>query len=220
MRPWNTPGMEYRHYSPEAEVVLVEYMRPPETTQGPGPTTVSSTSSPSASPSPSPAAVSSTSSSLSSSLSSSSPASSPSTSTSPQYSLILKEIEKLRLEGKRRFGILRTSFTSPFTDTTIYNGSSTTSPTANNDDNGGRVNGSLSGDDSGSSCVIEFPLGQGSRPDNVARELFRGLWYLDRMNADCIFVEGISDQDEGLAVMNRVRKAASMTISLESTTFL
>ncbi|KAI8358823.1 DHBP synthase RibB-like alpha/beta domain-containing protein [Mortierella sp. GBAus27b] len=151
-----TPGMKYRHYSPEAEVVLVEYIRPPETTQGPGSTT---------------------------------------------YSLILKEIEKLRLEGKRRFGILRTSFTSPLTDTTVCNGSSTTN-------------------DSGSSCVIEFPLGQGSKPDDVARELFRGLRYLDGMNVDCIFVEGISDQDEGLAVMNRVRKAASRTISLESTTFL
>ncbi|KAG0197765.1 hypothetical protein BGX31_004773, partial [Mortierella sp. GBA43] len=151
-----TPGMKYRHYSPEAEVVLVEYIRPPETTQGPGSTTVSSTSSPSSS-SPSAAAVSST----PSSLSSSSPASSPSTSTtSPQYSLILKEIENLRLEGKKRFGILRTSFTSPLTDTTVCNGSSTTSPTATNGDNGGHVNGSSSGDDSGSSCVIEFPLGQ------------------------------------------------------------
>ncbi|KAI8345177.1 DHBP synthase RibB-like alpha/beta domain-containing protein [Mortierella sp. GBAus27b] len=93
-------------------------------------------------------------------------------------------------------------------------------PTATNGDNGGHVNGSSSGDDSGSSCVIEFPLGQGSRPDDVARELFRGLRHLDVMNVDCIFVEGISDQDEGLAVMDRVHKAASRTISLESTTFL
>ncbi|KAI8345188.1 DHBP synthase RibB-like alpha/beta domain-containing protein [Mortierella sp. GBAus27b] len=165
-------GMQ--HYSPEAEVVLVEYIRPPETTQGPGSTTVSSTSSPSAS-SPSAAAVSST----PSSLSSSSPVSSPSTSTtSPQHSLILKEIENLRLEGKKRFGILRTSFTSPLADTT------------------------------------------GPRSDDVARELFRGLRHLDGMNVDCIFVEGISDQGEGLAVMNRLRKAASRTISLGSATFL
>ncbi|KAF9927811.1 hypothetical protein FBU30_002856 [Linnemannia zychae] len=149
-----TPGMKYRHYSPEAEVVLVEYIKPTKD--------------------------------LSTSNGSEAMA------TTGQYSLILKEIEKLKREGKNRFGILRTSFTTPISATT----------TAMHDG------------------LIEFPLGQGSKPEDVARELFRGLRYLDGQKVDCIFVEGISEEDEGLAVMNRLRKAASRTISLDTTEFL
>ncbi|KAF9982422.1 hypothetical protein BGZ65_002882, partial [Modicella reniformis] len=37
--------------------------------------------------------------------------------------------------------------------------------------------------------VIEFPLGQGSKSEDVARELSRGLRYLDGQNVDCIFAE-------------------------------
>ncbi|KAF9103163.1 hypothetical protein BGX27_010696 [Mortierella sp. AM989] len=157
-----TPGMKYRHYSPEAEVVLVEYIKPKDGSD--------------------------------SSLQSSTKA------TTGQYSLILKEIEKLKQEGKRRFGILRTSLTSQATAQINGNWSAE------------RVNGSFNNED-----VIEFPLGQGSKPEDVARELFRGLRFLDGQDVDCIFVEGISEEDEGLAVMNRVRKAASRTISPDST---
>jgi L-threonylcarbamoyladenylate synthase len=150
-----TPGMKYRHYSPEAEVVLVEY-----------------------------------------GTSSASGSSSSESATTAQYGVILREIERLKKEGKHRFGILRTSFTSSLS-----------------------VNGSISRPahdnkaDPNPSEVIEFPLGQGSKPEDVARELFRGLRYLDGQKVDCIFVEGISEDDEGLAVMNRLRKAASRTIS-------
>ncbi|KAF9361906.1 hypothetical protein BGX34_006844 [Mortierella sp. NVP85] len=195
-----TPGMKYRHYSPEAEVVLVEYIKPGTTvyTNGSG-SVESSLSSSSLSPASSSTLASS------SSLSSS-PSPSPNAAITEQYSLILKEIEKLKREGKKRFGILRTSFTLSPTDTITACGSG----------NGSHSNGSLSSD----SCVIEFPLGQGSKPEDVARELFRGLRYLDGQNVDCIFVEGISEEDEGLAVMNRVRKAASRTISPDTTTFL
>ncbi|KAF9993702.1 hypothetical protein BGZ80_008053 [Entomortierella chlamydospora] len=165
-----TPGMKYRHYSPEAEVVLVEYISPENSSF--------------------------------SSAASSASSSSCGNATTGQYSLILKEIEKLKKEGKKRFGILRTSFTSP---------TATPSATSNNQMNG---NGSADQD------IIEFPLGQGSKPDDVARELFRGLRFLDTQNVDCIFVEGISEEEEGLAVMNRVRKAASRTISSDPVEFL
>ncbi|KAG0198922.1 hypothetical protein BGX28_007707 [Mortierella sp. GBA30] len=159
-----TPGMKYRHYSPEAEVVLVEYVKS-SAVQG-------------------------------------------SVAGSDQYSVILKEIEKMKQEGKRRFGILRTSFTSSTTNHTVSGHSST-------------VNGSVSTvSGSDGTDVIEFPLGQGSKPEDVARELFRGLRFLDGQKVDCIFVEGISEEDEGLAVMNRVRKAASRTITSETTDFL
>ncbi|KAF8943761.1 hypothetical protein BGZ47_005085 [Haplosporangium gracile] len=159
-----TPGMKYRHYSPEAEVVLVEYIRTEDSLalKGSGPT--------------------------------------------GQYGCILKEIEKLKQEGKKRFGILRTSFTTTTPATTA---AATT-----------HQNGSTTLQDDLEVGVLEFPLGQGSKPEDVARELFRGLRYLDDQKVDCIFVEGISEEDEGLAVMNRVRKAASRTISLESTEFL
>ncbi|GJJ77421.1 L-threonylcarbamoyladenylate synthase [Entomortierella parvispora] len=146
-----TPGMKYRHYSPEAEVVLVEYGA------------------------------------------SSDVGSKTSDATTAQYSVILKEIDRLKKEGKRRFGILRTSFS--LTAPLISRESSSSLP------------------ESQPREVIEFPLGQGSKPEDVARELFKGLRYLDGQKVDCIFVEGISEDDEGLAVMNRLRKAASRTIS-------
>ncbi|KAG0275337.1 hypothetical protein BGZ95_008909 [Linnemannia exigua] len=157
-----TPGMKYRHYSPEAEVVLVEYIRQEadSTSNGSGLTSTTTT-----------------------------------TVANGQYGLILKEIEKLKQEGKKRFGILRTSFTT-------------------------QQNGSTTLQDEREEGVIEFPLGQGSKPEDVARELFRGLRYLDDQKVDCIFVEGISEEDEGLAVMNRLRKAASRTLSLETNEFL
>ncbi|KAG0328981.1 hypothetical protein BGZ99_003845 [Dissophora globulifera] len=145
-----TPGMKYRHYSPEAEVVLVEYVGGAGSGAG------------------------------------------SSQATTGQYSAITKEIDRLKQEGKTRFGILRTSFDSAL-----------------------QSNSSLQADG-----VIEFPLGQRSKPEDVARELFRGLRFLDSQHVDCIFVEGISEDDEGLAVMNRLRKAASRTISSDTTEFL
>ncbi|KAF8924858.1 hypothetical protein BGZ58_001363 [Dissophora ornata] len=166
-----TPGMKYRHYSPEAEVVLVEYIRT-EAQEING-----------------------------SRLG-------PLSATTPQYGVILKEIEKLKKEGKKRFGILRTSFALPSLGAGAVNTS-------------GRSSGAVDcANSSVDESVIEFPLGQSSKPDDVARELFRGLRFLDGQNVDCIFVEGISEEEEGLAVMNRVRKAASRTISSELTEFL
>ncbi|KAI1321305.1 hypothetical protein EDD11_006642 [Mortierella claussenii] len=189
-----TPGMKYRHYSPEAEVVLVEYIKS-EDVSGAG-----------------------------------------SGSTTGQYAIILKEIAKLKQEGKKRFGILRTSFTTPpFTTTTtatITNNNTDTdradrvgtnnniSPKGDHTNGGSAFSSSSSSLSSTPGDVIEFPLGQSSKPEDVARELFRGLRFLDHQNVDCIFVEGISEEEEGLAVMNRVRKAASRTISSDSTEFL
>ncbi|KAG0237568.1 hypothetical protein BGW41_008368 [Actinomortierella wolfii] len=172
-----TPGMKYRHYSPEAEVVLVEYIEP----------TATSTD-----------------------------------SVPAQYRVILKHIEEMKKEGKKRFGILRTSITSTngiehqAPASSALSSSSqpalSTSPiTASTATDHLPTQQSLDG-----STIIEFPLGVGSQPDDVARELFKGLRYLDTQNVDCIFVEGIRDQDAGLAVMNRVRKAASRTISASS----
>ncbi|KAI8930061.1 DHBP synthase RibB-like alpha/beta domain-containing protein [Entophlyctis helioformis] len=49
----------------------------------------------------------------------------------------------------------------------------------------------------------------GDTAEEVARHLFRGLRDLEQRGCTVILVEGISDADHGLAVMNRIRKAAS-----------
>jgi len=58
-------------------------------------------------------------------------------------------------------------------------------------------------------------LGDGNSPDEVARGLFSALRELDCCGVSAIIMEGISEHDEGLAVMNRVHKAASQIINID-----
>jgi L-threonylcarbamoyladenylate synthase len=58
--------------------------------------------------------------------------------------------------------------------------------------------------------VTELFIGSTSR--EVAFGLFKGLRDLEQTGAEVILVEGVSDDDEGLAVMNRLVKAASRSI--------
>ena len=53
----------------------------------------------------------------------------------------------------------------------------------------------------------------GETGDTIARRLFALLRELDGRGVQVILIEGISENDEGLAVMNRLRKAASVVIS-------
>jgi L-threonylcarbamoyladenylate synthase len=57
----------------------------------------------------------------------------------------------------------------------------------------------------------EFPLGLVSEPAIIARRLFDGLLTLEKEGVDLILVEGVSEEKEGLAIMNRVKKAAGHT---------
>lgn len=57
----------------------------------------------------------------------------------------------------------------------------------------------------------EFPLGLVSEPAIIARRLFDGLLTLEREGVDLILVEGVPEEKEGLAIMNRVKKAAGDT---------
>ncbi len=57
--------------------------------------------------------------------------------------------------------------------------------------------------------VISFPLGHFKKPETVAKGLFAALRDLDNQGAQVILMEGISEDHEGLAVMNRIRKASS-----------
>lgn len=55
-----------------------------------------------------------------------------------------------------------------------------------------------------------FPLGPITEPSLTAQRLFDGLLTLEDRGVDLIIAEGIEETHEGLAVMNRIRKAASV----------
>ncbi|KEP52392.1 tRNA threonylcarbamoyl adenosine modification protein, SUA5/YciO/YrdC/YwlC family protein [Rhizoctonia solani 123E] len=58
---------------------------------------------------------------------------------------------------------------------------------------------------------IHHSLGSIHEPAQAARNLFHGLITLEQDGAETIFVEAVDETKEGLAVMNRVRKAALHT---------
>ncbi|PRP88790.1 translation factor [Planoprotostelium fungivorum] len=126
-----TPGLKYRHYSPNALVLLFEYNSDPTVTS--------------------------------------------------LKEKMKKRVEELKREGKR-IGIIHVH-------------------------SGVKMDEEWMGDQ-----VIVYPLGDESRPDVVAQGIFSALRSLDDKKVDCIMVEGISEENEGMAVMNRVRKAAAETI--------
>jgi len=57
-----------------------------------------------------------------------------------------------------------------------------------------------------------FLLGRHGRPDIIARNLFSNMRRIDRLGYDLILCEGIPEKGIGMAVMNRLRKAASKII--------
>ncbi|KAI0751577.1 translation factor [Daedaleopsis nitida] len=59
------------------------------------------------------------------------------------------------------------------------------------------------------------PLGPIAEPSVTAQRLFDGLLSLDRAKVDIILIEEIQEEREGLAVMNRVRKAAGDSLWVE-----
>ncbi|KAH3663391.1 hypothetical protein OGAPHI_005381 [Ogataea philodendri] len=59
--------------------------------------------------------------------------------------------------------------------------------------------------------TLDSPLGQSG--DEIQHNLFSSFRDLDDQNYDFILVEGVDETDEGLAIMNRLSKAASETIN-------
>lgn len=57
-----------------------------------------------------------------------------------------------------------------------------------------------------------YTVSMGTTPELVSRNLFAGLREMDIAGVEVILVEGIREEKEGLAVMNRLRKAASEEI--------
>ncbi|KAJ3036108.1 hypothetical protein HDV00_003084 [Rhizophlyctis rosea] len=153
-----TPGMKYRHYSPEAEVVLFELSEQKAVDGGVGEKELAS-------------------------------------GTERMRVAVDKEIARLRSlplpsDTPLKIGVMRTW-------------SSNSNPSSN----------SISGSNSRDNTVEEYILGDANSPEAVARHLFRGLRELEDRGAKVILVEGILEDREGLAVMNRVRKAASRVIT-------
>ena len=62
----------------------------------------------------------------------------------------------------------------------------------------------------GGLTVVEMGLGKGG--EEIGRGLFAALRELDDAGVDVIHVEGIEEVHEGLAIMNRLRKAASVVV--------
>ncbi|KAI0711071.1 hypothetical protein C8T65DRAFT_695510 [Cerioporus squamosus] len=61
----------------------------------------------------------------------------------------------------------------------------------------------------------EHPLGPLAEPAVSAQRLFDGLLSLDKAQVDLILIEEIQEEREGLAVMNRVRKAAGDSVWID-----
>ncbi|CAG8646271.1 8568_t:CDS:1 [Paraglomus brasilianum] len=141
-----TPGMKYRHYSPNAQVILLE-----------------------------------------------------GNDVHNIRKLVESEVANAVKSGNKKIGILRTTGVSD------VQGECHTQEVGNGIEDMDNVTTSHE--------TIEYILGNAERPQQVAQELFKGLRYLDEQKADCIIVEGVSEAYEGLAVMNRLRKAATRIVT-------
>ena len=56
---------------------------------------------------------------------------------------------------------------------------------------------------------ISLSIGLGKTGEEIQRNLFAALRTSDKEGVDIIFVEGVEEEDQGLAIMNRLSKAAS-----------
>lgn len=60
-----------------------------------------------------------------------------------------------------------------------------------------------------------FPLGSVADPAAIAHNLFDGLLSLETAGVQMMLIEEVEEDREGLAIMNRVRKAASEAVQIE-----
>ena len=66
----------------------------------------------------------------------------------------------------------------------------------------------------GSSRWITFSLGGSAEPARAAQRLFEGLLSLEEQGVERIFVQEVAEEREGLAFMNRIRKAAGTSLRI------
>jgi L-threonylcarbamoyladenylate synthase len=61
---------------------------------------------------------------------------------------------------------------------------------------------------------LTFSLGESAEPARAAQRLFEGLLGLEEQGVERIFVQGVAEEREGLAFMNRIKKAAGTTLRI------
>ena len=61
---------------------------------------------------------------------------------------------------------------------------------------------------------LTFSLGESTEPARAAQRLFEGLLSLEEQGVEQIYVEEVAEEHEGLAFMNRVKKAAGMSLRI------
>ncbi len=59
-----------------------------------------------------------------------------------------------------------------------------------------------------------FSLGGSTEPASAAQRLFEGLFSLEDQGVERIFVQDIAEEQEGLAFMNRIQKAAGTSLRI------
>jgi L-threonylcarbamoyladenylate synthase len=61
---------------------------------------------------------------------------------------------------------------------------------------------------------VAFPLGGSAEPACAAQRLFEGLLSLEEQGVERIYVQEVAEEREGLAFMNRIRKAAGTSLRI------
>jgi len=61
---------------------------------------------------------------------------------------------------------------------------------------------------------LTFSLGESAEPARAAQRLFEGLLSLEEQGVERIFVQEVAEEREGLAFMNRVKKAAGTLLRI------
>ncbi|KAI0255104.1 translation factor [Lactifluus subvellereus] len=61
---------------------------------------------------------------------------------------------------------------------------------------------------------LTFSLGESAEPARAAQRLFEGLLSLEEQGVEQIYVEEVAEEREGLAFMNRVKKAAGRSLQI------
>jgi hypothetical protein len=93
-------------------------------------------------------------------------------------------------------------------------GDATPAAESNNPDTDSCCNGSSAAAGSSKDEVLEYVLGSWQQPEIVAQQLFGALRAADQAGAGLILVQGLPPVGTGLAVMNRLLKAASRRVAV------
>lgn len=205
-----TPGMKYRHYSPTARVVMLL----------PAKLFARAITCPSSSSSGADASAQVVNSLINNS-SSSQITTAPQTFANVVLNQITNHLPNIPVDGRVNVGLMMTSDSEL---SRLITSSST--PTSTFSTNGGKTAHlnllpprSLPSLES--VTIHPFDLGPTDQPEVYAQRMFDGLRTLDEGpllgadKCDLIFVEALDDAGVGLAVMNRLKKAASATVVLD-----